>query len=632
MGRGKGGSKSHGKRTPGGISTSSAMKMSAVGEIEAKHGVLGDNDTASVGGLRPISEQAFVEKNTHELLDAIATMALEKQGAPVNDANKQAFLGSEQGRVAAESVREDIAALADRGKKFAEVQPTASNYISTGREELKSLVEPSNRTAAELEKMIEVIEARKGLSSAGEIERELYSAAKQEPSNQKDAKDLFLRVHGLLREASDTHASLESIIKPHLVLNGGKVEATPEEVKLSGYSSFFADLGSLVNNLTAYKALVGSKTGQELLQRMARGDLKNGSVRPPYHRGAALSLSEAESLENNAHSIKKINHKNIDGIREAFGLQAVSMPEYAKESLEKQPVADKLFRLVYDEETPESISEVHSHSSDKRVERYVQKFKESEYGQIAGITDLEGYALVAYTTSGYDTINSYLRDMESYLARYDSEEDEEIKAAYGRRIKYLLTEKKADRALASAFMSGAMKILAENRKQGKEPYVVTRGALIPHSIGEGQYFYDAGVSSTSLNPNYKSKWEHNRDQFVLVTDRAIDMRPLTGFPEEQEYAVLPGVMFKADLTTTYSPGTGASAGERQVTVGRQANIGSENAPELLVAKGTWQGIPGVNKMQESFNRDEAIQNYESRYDEATDLVAWLLGERRASRV
>lgn len=41
MGRGKGGSTSHGKRTPGGIRTSS--KMSKVGEIEAKHGVLGED-------------------------------------------------------------------------------------------------------------------------------------------------------------------------------------------------------------------------------------------------------------------------------------------------------------------------------------------------------------------------------------------------------------------------------------------------------------------------------------------------------------------------------------------------------------------------------------------------------------
>lgn len=40
MGRGQGGSTSYGKRTPGGIKTSS--KMSKVGEIEAKHGVLGE--------------------------------------------------------------------------------------------------------------------------------------------------------------------------------------------------------------------------------------------------------------------------------------------------------------------------------------------------------------------------------------------------------------------------------------------------------------------------------------------------------------------------------------------------------------------------------------------------------------
>lgn len=40
MGRGKGGSSFHNKRTPGGITTTS--KMSKVGEIEAKHGVLGD--------------------------------------------------------------------------------------------------------------------------------------------------------------------------------------------------------------------------------------------------------------------------------------------------------------------------------------------------------------------------------------------------------------------------------------------------------------------------------------------------------------------------------------------------------------------------------------------------------------
>ena len=44
MGRGKGGSVGHNKRTPGGIRTSS--KMSKVGEIEAKHGVLGDDTTA----------------------------------------------------------------------------------------------------------------------------------------------------------------------------------------------------------------------------------------------------------------------------------------------------------------------------------------------------------------------------------------------------------------------------------------------------------------------------------------------------------------------------------------------------------------------------------------------------------
>ena len=35
MGRGKGGSTSYGKRTPGGIQTSSAMKMSSVGICRA---------------------------------------------------------------------------------------------------------------------------------------------------------------------------------------------------------------------------------------------------------------------------------------------------------------------------------------------------------------------------------------------------------------------------------------------------------------------------------------------------------------------------------------------------------------------------------------------------------------------
>jgi len=44
MGRGQGGSISYGKRTPGGIKTSSAMQMSRIGEVEAKHGVLGDEN------------------------------------------------------------------------------------------------------------------------------------------------------------------------------------------------------------------------------------------------------------------------------------------------------------------------------------------------------------------------------------------------------------------------------------------------------------------------------------------------------------------------------------------------------------------------------------------------------------
>ena len=59
MGRGKGGSTSHGKRTPGGIRTSS--QMSKVGEIEAKNGVLGDEqnagtpDTVNVGEVRDLT-------------------------------------------------------------------------------------------------------------------------------------------------------------------------------------------------------------------------------------------------------------------------------------------------------------------------------------------------------------------------------------------------------------------------------------------------------------------------------------------------------------------------------------------------------------------------------------------------
>ena len=48
MGRGKGGSTSHGKRTPGGIRTSS--QMSKVGEIEAKNGVLGEEQAAGAPG------------------------------------------------------------------------------------------------------------------------------------------------------------------------------------------------------------------------------------------------------------------------------------------------------------------------------------------------------------------------------------------------------------------------------------------------------------------------------------------------------------------------------------------------------------------------------------------------------
>jgi len=45
MGRGKGGSTSYGKRTPSGIKTSSKIQMSAIGEVEAKHGVLGEDQS-----------------------------------------------------------------------------------------------------------------------------------------------------------------------------------------------------------------------------------------------------------------------------------------------------------------------------------------------------------------------------------------------------------------------------------------------------------------------------------------------------------------------------------------------------------------------------------------------------------
>ena len=86
MGRGKGGSTSHEKRTPGGIRTSS--KMSQVGEIEAKHGVLGDE---SFGSVEQGMANAVLKARSDDVLKQIQAKQIVQQ--PSAGEQKKIFEG-----------------------------------------------------------------------------------------------------------------------------------------------------------------------------------------------------------------------------------------------------------------------------------------------------------------------------------------------------------------------------------------------------------------------------------------------------------------------------------------------------------------------------------------------------------
>jgi hypothetical protein len=324
----------------------------------------------------------------------------------------------------------------------------------------------------------------------------------------------------------------------------------------------------------------------------------------------------------------QITNEGIDDIRRVFGLDEAEVPGYVKQVLAGQPVAEKLYRLVQDQDASKHLEE---YMNDAINGSYVDKFRASKYGQTPGLTDDEASVMVAYTSTFFHEINSYLRKFESHFSDYSNAKTEDMKDAAAREIQALLN-KRGLRALVSTFMSGAMKVLHANADERKTPYVVTRGTEMPHIVTEGEYFYDAGAGSSALRGN-QGKWEHNPEQMVLATDKAIDARPFSLFGnDEEEFIILPGVVFKADLVTTYRPdGDGMSDGERQVIIGRQANLGKEGAPSLVAPEGKWEGHDLIRPSNYWKLKDGDIEKYEARYGQGTDLLGWLLGKPRAAR-
>lgn len=89
MGRGHGGSASYNKRKPSGIQTSSKMAMSKIGEIEAKHGVLGDDGTGENRITAPVDEynvaQAMRQPGINDGGQSPDAAAMERSGAVSNN-------------------------------------------------------------------------------------------------------------------------------------------------------------------------------------------------------------------------------------------------------------------------------------------------------------------------------------------------------------------------------------------------------------------------------------------------------------------------------------------------------------------------------------------------------------------
>lgn len=651
MGRGRGGSSSHEKRTPGGISTSS--KMSKVGEIEAKHGVLGGNPGDEGSPERIVSERYRLARRAieQEFIDELVNKALKREvagtnsGREVTEQQLQDLLKTPKGRKFARTtegfVRDFVLGTPDTKKQIdqrvaaLQVPKEPENMVAAPDiGNLENYYLHSDRNASEINKKFReeqdvfynhvFAEERDEPDSSSfehnhDSEQEWYNRAGflgrvyrrslEDPS----MRETFLKLWSLSGElegkgadnASEKRLARERRVAGHLQKLWAGGHSIADESKDGLILSKDDELirqpdQESIYDIYYYKMLLANPETHAMLQEaednkelISRRRVLWGEPSKEQQDISNKGQSDANDVKIAKQKISKLvvpmyglGINAVDKIKTAVGQTPEPLPGYAKKALKGEPVSRNLFALLNfnDQEAMDAGFDINAVGRlDTETEKGFEAYKN------VGLKPAEKRAMLEYTGSEYENINAYIRSLSTSFNNYGTTNDPDVKKVMLNRIYSMTHNMSRDRVMAVLLMRGMAKIIAA---RGDESKVLTRGSdQAPDTkmgFAEGKYFYDPGVTSSSLRTPWTSDWATSKTQYVLLTNKWVDARGFSLIDhdedtppdrKEEEMLIFPGTLFQADIVKKYKS-TKEAAGRYakpgriiiDVVTGRQASV------------------------------------------------------------
>lgn len=629
MGRGQGGSKSYGKRTPGGISTSS--KMSKVGEIEAKHGVLGEEgNDVDMGqpqeGLLGQAKQKLASKVAGDLFENIKKHQSTEDLAPAMDEQATAVLWKE---LFNEDMPEGLFDESSDSKPSDDLFEEIKDYKSTNDGGGFVWTPDENELFSDARKAIAAAD-NEASSLDGAYSGSIVSSLEEltKPIGRKylpaqavnDAVMKQSGASGVLKwaqmnaDSQDDDAlernGLEAVVRASAILGDGVANTLFDDV-VSAHLAWLRDKGMPLEDANnpkldsnspmmnayrekywtpkqyyAYKTLLQEPVTREALESLyskAKGDYTRFAPRKP------LGIDEA-GIRASVKPLHAMSSEGVDAFRKAVGApEYAGMPWQLSSALRGQPIAKRMYQLgSVDVSNEEDLKNIWSSTT---VDTYARKFDQNHSSKDV-LSKYEKAALVFYTGGGYEMINDYLRSLNDTLAMYEGAKDPNMKKMIEERLGNIYTSAVARGVAhkATLFMNAWAKLyqyeLSEGLHEGNR--ILTRGAQVPDmkKFVEGEYFYDSGVSSSADKSNWESNFK-GTEELVLNTDKYIDARNFSLMQdeaEEDEFIIFPGILFKADFVKQYEAIDGRNNPKVTLVAGRQADL-TEDSVKLADSQG-----------------------------------------------
>lgn len=412
---------------------------------------------------------------------------------------------------------------------------------------------------------------------------------------------------------------LEKQVNNHLsFLNGMEqdLETDPQNLNLDIDDPLHADKAPF--GLFYYKTLLSDPKTRALLQIKkeqlpAQFPINQGHIADDNYREPQTREQMRKAMDSAAKPMHEMKSSDVDDIRWYAGLgHAMPTPEIVKEQLADQPVAANIFRLIADKSGSPS-------EENTEVRSYAKRFDEWKPDLADSLTSQEKHAIIKYTGAWYRPVNNFMRSVAMCLEGYRSAKDEDARESFSNRLYTLLNEAKKSGIMAGATnaMTGMLKMM-----KGNKPRVVTRGgtesSLKTAGLEAGKQIYDPAFSSAADIENWGSGWSTSKTQYVLVTDKYVDIGDMSLNPGESEMLLFPGIVFGVDVAKRYNApytlGKNVTPISIDVIAGRQLGMSEKGKP----AKTSAQGAERLKKTEFSDHQTKekeptSVEDYEKRY-------------------